>query len=338
MAQQLFGKTLHELETLTHELAMPKFAAKQIADWLYKKNVTDIDCMSNLSKSSRAILAKNHEIGRSKAINVQTSVDGTRKYLFGTDKGFIESAYIPDNERHTLCISSQVGCKMACRFCMTGRQGFGGNLSCGQILNQIASIDESSKLTNIVFMGMGEPMDNIDEVLKSIEILTSAWGFAWSPRRITVSTIGIVPNMIRLLNETEVHLAVSLHNPFGQERGQLMPAEKAYTAQDIVAELRKFDWTHQRRLSFEYTMFAGYNDTPRHIKGLTTLLNGLHCRVNLINFNSIPDSPLKGSSRKTMEWFRNELNSRGLTTTIRNSRGQDIDAACGMLSTKEKNK
>lgn len=338
MAQQLFGKTLHELETLTHELAMPKFAAKQIADWLYKKNVTDIDCMSNLSKSSRAILAKNHEIGRSKAINVQTSVDGTRKYLFGTDKGFIESAYIPDNERHTLCISSQVGCKMACGFCMTGRQGFGGNLSCGQILNQIASIDESSKLTNIVFMGMGEPMDNIDEVLKSIEILTSAWGFAWSPRRITVSTIGIVPNMIRLLNETEVHLAVSLHNPFGQERGQLMPAEKAYAAQDIVAELRKFDWTHQRRLSFEYTMFAGYNDTPRHIKGLTTLLNGLHCRVNLINFNSIPDSPLKGSSRKTMEWFRNELNSRGLTTTIRNSRGQDIDAACGMLSTKEKNK
>ena len=338
MAQQLFGKTLHELETLTQELAMPKFAAKQIADWLYKKNVTDIDCMSNLSKSSRAILAKNHEIGRSKAINVQTSVDGTRKYLFGTDKGFIESAYIPDNERHTLCISSQVGCKMACGFCMTGRQGFGGNLSCGQILNQIASIDESSKLTNIVFMGMGEPMDNIDEVLKSIEILTSAWGFAWSPRRITVSTIGIVPNMIRLLNETEVHLAVSLHNPFGQERGQLMPAEKAYAAQDIVAELRKFDWTHQRRLSFEYTMFAGYNDTPRHIKGLTTLLNGLHCRVNLINFNSIPDSPLKGSSRKTMEWFRNELNNRGLTTTIRNSRGQDIDAACGMLSTKEKNK
>lgn len=338
MAQQLFGKTLHELETLTHELAMPKFAAKQIADWLYKKNVTDIDCMSNLSKSSRAILAKNHEIGRSKAINVQTSVDGTRKYLFGTDKGFIESAYIPDNERHTLCISSQVGCKMACGFCMTGRQGFGGNLSCGQILNQIASIDESSKLTNIVFMGMGEPMDNVDEVLKSIEILTSAWGFAWSPRRITVSTIGIVPNMIRLLNETEVHLAVSLHNPFGQERGQLMPAEKAYTAQDIVAELRKFDWTHQRRLSFEYTMFAGYNDTPRHIKGLTTLLNGLHCRVNLINFNSIPDSPLKGSSRKTMEWFRDELNSKGLTTTIRNSRGQDIDAACGMLSTKEKNK
>lgn len=338
MAQQLFGKTLHELETLTHELAMPKFAAKQIADWLYKKNVTDIDCMSNLSKSSRAILAKNHEIGRSKAINGQTSVDGTRKYLFGTDKGFIESAYIPDNERHTLCISSQVGCKMACGFCMTGRQGFGGNLSCGQILNQIASIDESSKLTNIVFMGMGEPMDNIDEVLKSIEILTSAWGFAWSPRRITVSTIGIVPNMIRLLNETEVHLAVSLHNPFGQERGQLMPAEKAYAAQDIVAELRKFDWTHQRRLSFEYTMFAGYNDTPRHIKGLTTLLNGLRCRVNLINFNSIPDSPLKGSSRKTMEWFRDELNSKGLTTTIRNSRGQDIDAACGMLSTKEKNK
>ena len=187
-------------------------------------------------------------------------------------------------------------------------------------------------------MGMGEPMDNIDEVLKSIEILTSAWGFAWSPRRITVSTIGIVPNMIRLLNETEVHLAVSLHNPFGQERGQLMPAEKAYAAQDIVAELRKFDWTHQRRLSFEYTMFAGYNDTPRHIKGLTTLLNGLRCRVNLINFNSIPDSPLKGSSRKTMEWFRDELNSKGLTTTIRNSRGQDIDAACGMLSTKEKNK
>lgn len=338
MLQKLFGKTLTELETIVKDLALPNFTAKQIAEWLYKKNVVDIESMTNLSKKARALLSEKYEVGRTKPLDVQTSTDGTRKYLFAAQTGgFIESAYIPDEDRHTLCVSSQVGCKMGCKFCMTGRQGFTGDLTAGEIVNQVASIDESQLLTNIVYMGMGEPMDNIDEVLKSIEIMTAQWGYAWSPRRITVSTIGVVPNMIRFIENCEAHLAISLHNPFTDERSELMPSEKAFGVDSIISTLRKYDWSHQRRVSFEYTMFDKINDSNRHIKGIAALLNGLHCRINLINFNSIPDSPLQGSKRKTMEYFRDQLILKGFMATIRNSRGQDIAAACGLLSTQKQN-
>jgi 23S rRNA (adenine2503-C2)-methyltransferase len=333
--ESLFGKTLDELKTIASKNGLPVFAGKQIAQWLYHKGVTHIDEMTNLSKEGRARLKEKYEIGRVLPAKVQTSADGTKKYLYPAHKGlFIESAYIPENNRYTLCISSQVGCKMGCLFCMTGKQGFQAQLSAGEIVNQVLSLPESEKLTNIVYMGMGEPMDNIGNVLKSLEIFTSEWGMGWSPRRINVSTIGVEPAMRRFIEESNAHLAISLHTPFNGERRRLMPIEQVYPIEQIISVLREYDFGRQRRISFEYIMFEGLNDTPSHIKGLTKLLNGLRCRINLIRFHSIPASPLRGSSEETMKWFAGELNKKGLTTTIRRSRGEDIYAACGLLSTK----
>lgn len=332
----LFGKTLKELEVLVAELGMPRFAAKQMTEWLYKKHATSIDEMTNLSKKTREMLNEKYEVGRIAAESFQESADGTKKYLFPTLKSkFIESAYMPETDRHTLCVSSQVGCKMGCLFCMTARQGFQSQLTAGEIVNQIASLPERDLITNVVYMGMGEPLDNIDQVLKSIEILTSEWGYAWSPRRINVSTIGVLPGLKRFIEESEAHLAVSLHSPFHEERSQLMPIENVYTAEKVIELIKNYDWSRQRRISFEYIMFKGINDTPRHIKGLLSLLNGVRCRINLIKFHKIPDSPLEGSSQATMESFRDQLTQKGIMTTIRRSRGEDIYAACGLLSTKK---
>jgi 23S rRNA (adenine2503-C2)-methyltransferase len=266
---------------------------------------------------------------------VQASVDGTKKYLYPAHKGlFIEAAYIPEKDRHTLCISSQIGCKMGCLFCMTGKQGFQGQLTAGEMVNQVLSLPESDQLTNVVYMGMGEPMDNIENVLKSLEIFTSDWGMGWSPRRINVSTIGVEPAMRRFIEESDAHLAISLHTPFNEERKKLMPIEQVYPIEEVISALKEYDFGRQRRISFEYIMFDGVNDTPAHIKGLTKLLNGIRCRINLIRFHPIPDSPLRGSSDEKMKWFSEQLSKKGLTTTIRRSRGEDIYAACGLLSTK----
>lgn len=336
MKQKLFGKTLNELIEITRQAGLPGFTARQIADWLYKKNVGSIDDMTNLSKSARDKLTTEYEVGRTHHSKVQTSADGTKKYLFPiNDIKSVEAAYIPDKERATLCISSQVGCKMGCLFCMTGKQGFQGQLTAGDILNQIASLPEKEMLTNIVYMGMGEPFDNIENVLKSLEILTSDWAYAMSPRRITVSTIGIIPAMKTFLNSSEAHLAVSMHTPFDDERKSLMPVESVYPLADVIKEIKSFEWGRQRRISFEYIMFKGLNDSDRHIKELSRLLNGLKCRVNLIRFHPIPDSPLLSSDAETITMFRDKLTKKGITTTIRASRGEDIYAACGLLSTKE---
>lgn len=334
--EHLFGKTLNELTNIVLSLNLPKFSAKQIADWLYKKNAPDIESMTNLSKSARAQLAARYDVGRSLPVNVAVSVDGTKKYLFKTAKGYIETAYIPEDDRHTLCVSSQVGCKMGCTFCMTGRQGFQANLTAGEIVNQMASIDEGESITNIVYMGMGEPMDNLEEVLKSIEILTAPWGYAMSPRRITVSTIGLMPATQAFVERCEAHLAISLHDAKSDERQQLMPVQKVYPIANVVGMLRRYDWSGQRRLSFEYTLFDGVNDSAEHVKAISLLLNGLRCRINIIRFNDIPDAGLKGCSQDKMERFRNMLNDKGFTATIRNSKGSDIAAACGLLSTIEK--
>ena len=239
---------------------------------------------------------------------------------------------IPDGDRKTLCVSSQAGCKMGCKFCMTGRQGFHGSLSAADILSQFFGIDEASELTNTVFMGMGEPLDNWEEVKRAIEVLTADWGFAWSPKRITLSTIGVLPNLKRFLDECKCHLAVSLHNPFPEERLALMPVQKAYPIEEVIALLRQYDFTGQRRVSFEYTMFAGHNDTPRHADALLRLLHGLECRVNLIRFHRIPDFPYGTSPQASMEAFRDRLTRGGITATIRASRGEDIFAACGLLA------
>lgn len=332
--QPLLGMTLPELESLTERLGMPRFTARQIASWLYGKGVTAIDQMTNLSLRHRELLKQAYTVGAEPPVQAQRSVDGTVKYLYPAGQGhFIEAVYIPEGDRATLCISSQVGCKMHCRFCMTGRQGFTAQLTACQILNQVYSLPERASLTNIVFMGMGEPLDNVDEVLRAIQLLTAPYGYAWSPRRITLSTVGVRRGLLRYLDETDCHLAVSLHTALPEQRLALMPAEKAYSIRQLVDDLHGCDFSHQRRLSFEYILFRGLNDSPAHARALLRLLRGLDCRVNLIRFHAIPDSDLRGCTDEEMTAFRDFLTSHGLFTTIRASRGQDIFAACGMLST-----
>ena len=337
--EPLFGKAYNELLELVKQLGMPSFTAKQLADWLYKKRVADIDQMTNISAKGRAALSERYVAGFTAPVDVQQSADGTKKYLFPvSDSCFIESVMIPDGDRATLCVSCQAGCKMGCKFCMTARQGFQYNLTGGEIVNQLASISESEQLTNVVYMGMGEPFDNIDEVLKSLDIITADWGYAWSPKRVTVSSIGVIPGLRRFLDESKCHLAISLHNPFADERKELMPMQKAYPIEDVIGLIKGYDFTHQRRVSFEYIMFNGINDTMRHAEKLAQLLKGLECRVNLIRFHPIPDSDLRSSDERTIEQLQQYLMKKGVVTTVRASRGMDILAACGMLSTAKKKK
>ena len=330
----LLGMTLPELREVAKQMGMPVFTAKQMAEWLYRKQVTDIDGMTNISVKNRNLLKERYQVGCSAPVECQRSVDGTAKYLYRTSEGgYVETVYIPDADRATLCVSSQVGCRMNCRFCMTGKQGFAGHLSVTDILNQIYSLPEREHLTNIVFMGQGEPFDNLDNVLKATTILTADEGYAWSPKRITVSTVGLRKGLKRFLDESECHLAISLHNPFHEQRAMLMPAEKSYGLQEMIDLLKTYDFTHQRRLSFEYIMFDGVNDTMEHARELLRLLNGMECRMNLIRFHAIPNVDLKGSPDEQILKFRNYLTTHGLFSTIRASRGQDIYAACGLLST-----
>ena len=337
--QYLLGMTLAEITESIQTMGLPKYTAKQIADWIYVKRVASIDEMTNISIRNRDILKKRYEVGRTEPQKIQTSVDGTQKMLFKTDSDlFIEAVNIPEDERLTLCVSSQVGCKMNCDFCMTGKMGFKANLSVKEILNQIYSTPDAENLTNIVFMGMGEPLDNYENVMKTIEILTADYALAWSPKRITLSTIGVLPKLKRFLDESKCHLAVSLHSPLPVQRQTLMPIEKTYSIVDVIALLKQYDWSHQRRLSFEYIMFQGVNDSIIYARELNKLISGLDCRINLIRFHAIPGSKLRSSDEETMVKFREFLSAKGLTCTIRTSRGEDISAACGMLSTAEQKK
>ena len=330
----LLGKTLDELTQIVLDLGMPKFTAGQIASWLYGRKVASIDEMTNLSVKNRERLKECYEVGATAPVHEMRSVDGTVKYLFRTPEGdYVESVYIPDADRATLCVSSQVGCKMNCKFCMTGKQGYTNSLTAAQILNQIYSIPERDTLTNVVFMGMGEPFDNLDEVLRALEILTASYGYAWSPKRITVSSVGLRKGLKRLLDESDCHLAISLHSPFPAQRQELMPAEKSFSIVEIVDILRQYDFSKQRRLSFEYIVFKGVNDSLIYAKELVRLLRGLDCRMNLIRFHAIPNVDLEGADMETMLAFRDYLTQHGLFATIPASRGEDIFAACGMLST-----
>ena len=334
--ETLFGKTLGQIESIVNELGLPRFSASQIADWLYKKDVTAIAEMSNLSKEAREKLSERFDMGLTEPVKVQVSVDGTKKYLYRAQNGkFIETAFIPEGNRNTLCVSSQVGCKMGCLFCFTAKQGFQGNLSAGEILNQVRSLPERHLLTNIVFMGMGEPFDNLEAVMQSLEILTSGYGFTMSPRRITVSTIGIIPAMKTFLEQSNCHLAVSLHSPFEEERRRLMPIEHVYSLTEVLDAIRNFPMGKQRRTSFEYIVFKDLNHSPKHVKELARVLNGIRCRINLLRFHPVPGTPLLAPDDATLEAFKGALEEKGLVTTIRKSRGQDIYAACGLLSTKE---
>ena len=333
MREILLGKTPSELKEAALKAGLPSYAGKQLAQWIYARRVRSFDEMTNISKAGREKLKEMYDLGVVLPSACQESSDGTRKYLFPVGEGnAVEAVMIPDYDRKTLCVSSQAGCRMGCRFCMTGRQGFHGNLSVSLILSQFIAIDESAGLTNAVFMGMGEPLDNFDNVMKAIEVLTAEWGFAWSPKRITLSTIGVIPALKKYLDGCRCHVAVSLHNPFGEERAQMMPVQKAWDIREVVELLRQYDFTGQRRVSFEYTMFKGLNDDKRHADALVRLLRGLECRVNLIRFHKIPDAPYDSSPAVIMENFRDRISNQGITCTIRASRGEDILAACGMLA------
>lgn len=356
----LLGLTLDELTQIALDLGLPKFVGKQICGWLYDKHVRDIEAMTNLSKTARARLAESYCVGVSDPVDKMVSVDGTIKYLYRTGEGhYIETVYIPDfgndgsdasrgaaPRRATLCVSCQVGCKMHCEFCMTGRQGFVAHLTATDILNQIYSLPQREWLTNIVFMGQGEPFDNLDAVLRATEVLTAPWAYGWSPRRITVSSVGLAKGLVRFLDESHCNLAISLHHPLPAERSKIMPAERAFSIEDVVGVLSQYDFcrktnddyeegTKQRRLTFEYIVFDGLNDSDRHADALVRLLAPLDCRVNLIRFHTIPDTPFRTTNERTLQHFCDYLNSRGLLTTIRASRGQDIYAACGLLTTKK---
>jgi len=330
----LFGKTLKQLEILCSEMELPRFTAKQITDWMYKKRVSDFESMTNLSQRTREIFAQDHSLEFFTPDKVESSVDGTKKYLFKTGQHFIETAFIPDEDRKTLCVSSQVGCKMGCLFCMTARQGFQKNLTSGQILGQVFGILESRQLTNIVYMGMGEPLDNLESVLDSLDVLTSDWGLGMSPQRITVSTIGMLDGIKTFFERTRCRFALSLHTPFEDQRKSLMPIQNVYPLTEILSDLRTLQKADERRVSIEYICFAGVNDTPEHSRELVKILHGLKIRVNLIHYHPIPNTPLKGSDSKAMERMQEELKKKGIQTTIRKSRGEDIWAACGLLSTK----
>lgn len=333
----LMGMTENELVDVCKNLGMPGFNGKQICQWLYQHHVRNIDEMTNLSKRNREILSEKYDVGALDPVDCQRSVDGTVKYLFPTENGKkVETVFIPDGERATLCVSSQVGCKMNCLFCQTGKQGFEGQLTVKDILNQIYSLPERERLTNIVFMGQGEPMDNLDIVLKTTQILTAKYAYAWSPKRITVSSVGIKNKLKRFIEESDCHVAISLHSPLPEQRCQLMPAERGMSIEEVVELLRNYDFSHQRRLSFEYIVFKGVNDSMTHAKAIIKLLRGLDCRINLIRFHSIPDVDLHGAPDSTMEHLRDYLTQHGIFTTIRASRGQDIYAACGLLSTAKK--
>lgn len=335
--------TLDELQNVAYRGKMPKFVGKQLAEWIYSKAVTDFDEMINISKKNQAWLAENYVIGRENPVKASKSQDGTVKYLFPVGDGrTVESVYIPDKERATLCVSSQSGCKMNCYFCATGKMGFRKQLTAAQIINQILSIPPKptpgntpmQPLTNVVFMGMGEPLDNFREVYKVIRILTEPWGLAWSPKRITVSTVGKLPELKDLLDKTQVHLAVSVHTADTAQRESMMPAQKAFPISAVMKLLSSYDFSHQRRLSLEYIMWRGVNDDIAHAEMLVKLIGNMECRVNLIRFHKIPGVDLFPASEERMLMFRNFLNSKGITATIRASRGEDIEAACGMLSTK----
>ncbi|GHU85702.1 putative dual-specificity RNA methyltransferase RlmN [Bacteroidia bacterium] len=331
----LFGKTLSEIKSICADNHLPAFTAKQICEWLYKHSVVDISEMSNISAKNRELLSQNYEVRHNTPIQEFISSDESKKYLFEVEKSpksYIETVYMPSKDRHTLCMSTQAGCRMGCEFCATGQMGFKQNLLAENILMQFTGIVEKSLMTNFVYMGMGEPFDNISETMKSLEILTSDWGYAFSPRRITVSTVGIIPAIETFMQGCECHLAISMHSPFDYERGKIMPVQNKYPIKDVVKELKKYDWAHQRRLSFEYILFEGMNDSYRHIDELCKLLKGLFCRVNIINFHSHENADFHSSTQEKLEWFRDQINDRGIIATVRQSRGEDIMAACGLLS------
>jgi 23S rRNA (adenine2503-C2)-methyltransferase len=354
----LFGLTPKELKPIVESLSMKGFAAEQLARWMYARRAQSFGEMTDLPLAARRRLSEEYSLDFGLPAKRSASADGTVKYLFraGDSKRaaepsepsaarpprfveapprFVEAAYIPTDDRKTLCVSTQAGCRMGCLFCMTGKQGLQGHLSASEILSQVRGIPESAALTNVVYMGMGEPLDNLENVLRSLEILTSDWGFGFSSQRVTLSSVGLLPALEEFFRRSKVRFALSLHSPFEEERRSLMPVQNVHALSQVLAFLKEAQRTDARRITIEYILFEGVNDSPRHRRELVRILRGLKTRVNLIHYHAIPGSPLRGSSDRVLAEFQEALVSNGISASVRRSRGEDIQAACGLLSTKE---
>lgn len=331
----LFGMSLESLRSFIQRVDMPRFRADQIADWLYRHHADSLDQMTNISRADRARIGEVAEIRLRPPVECRVSADGTRKYAFATDGGdVVESALIPEGDRMTLCISSQVGCRVGCVFCATGAMRLRGNLSSGEILNQYRTIPERERITNIVYMGMGEPLDNLNAVAESVLCLTRPYGYGLSNRRVTLSTVGKPAPLTRFLERCDIRLAVSLHTPFQEQRRELMPGTRGYDLSELITMLRERARGDTRRVSFEYVMLRDINDSLSHADETVRLLSGMQTRVNLIPFHPWSGNDMRPSSPAQIERFRVRLERNGLTATVRATRGLDIEAACGLLATR----
>ncbi len=336
MDRDLKNKTLPELEKILNDLNEPKYISKVIFAWIHKKDQSDINKFSNISKELRQKFLENDFYASClKLVKKLEDKDGTLKYLFELSDGKkIESVLLTDKERKTICLSSQVGCKWGCAFCVTGKMNFIRNLTAAEIVDQVSQIEKNigEKINNLVYMGMGEPLDNYDNVLKSIRILNDPQGKNIGARHISISTCGIIPGIIQLAKEPmQLRLAVSLHANTDNLRGQIMKVNHKYPLDELVKALRDYQQKTKRRITFEYLMLDGVNDTRQHARGILNLLNGIQCHINLIEFNDYPGSTYKASPKKTIKEFAWIIADRGFEVTIRYKKGREINAACGQL-------
>ena len=333
--------TLREFEACLAERKEPSYRAKQIWQWLFQKRAATFTEMTNLSAILRARLAEDFTIGGLTVLREAISQDGTKKFLFGlTDGHRIESVFIPEAKRLTLCVSTQAGCGFGCAFCATALLGLKRNLRAGEILDQILeasrSLAHDQRITHVVLMGMGEPLANYTETIKALDVMTdTSWGIGISPRRITLSTVGLVPQMQRLMAETKVNLAISLHAATDELRGQLMPVNRKYSLQQLMDCCRSLPIPRRKRITFEYVLLRGVNDSTGDAEALCQLLRGIPCKVNVIPFNPHPGSSYQRPDDSQVEMFRQRLHAGGLQINIRRPRGDDIQAACGQLQAEE---
>jgi 23S rRNA (adenine2503-C2)-methyltransferase len=334
-AKTLYGLTPDEIYDLISVSEFNRRHAEEIALNLYRRKIKTIDDFVKIPKKLKSFLNSYSSVGILNCVDSELSADGAVRYLFksASDKYF-ETVYIPEHKRNTVCVSVQSGCRMGCPNCVSGAYGFYGNLTAGEIVTQILGIPFASSVTHVVFMGMGEPMDNLDNVLKACEILTAQWGLAISPRNITVSTTGILPAVKRFLQESECNLTLSLHSPFAAERAKLIPAENRYPLSDLLAEMKNAKLKKGRRLSVAYMMIDGVNDSEKHLQKLISLIKGSAIRVNILPFHKIPNSILSPSPPELIQYFKHSLTCAGVSASIRKSRGEDISAACGLLAAK----
>ena len=341
----LFGLTREDMEAFFTVMGEKAFRASQVMKWMYQEGVDDFDQMTNLSKSLRERLKECAELRLPEVVHDMPSSDGTRKWLLKVDEvNHIEMVYIPDEGRATLCVSSQVGCTLACSFCSTARQGFNRNLTAAEIVGQVALASRliglpqnkgEHVITNVVMMGMGEPLLNLDNVIKAMDLMQEDLAFGISKRRVTLSTAGVVPGIDALREQSDVSLAVSLHAPNDALRDELVPINKKYPIRELMAACKRYvAGKARRRVTFEYVMLAGVNDSEEQALELVSILRGVPAKINLIPFNPFPGSSYQCSSLKQINAFREVIMQAGIITVTRKTRGDDIDAACGQLAGK----